>query len=366
MEQSVVLYRKYRPQNFSEVIGQEYVVRTLLNSVAGNAIGHAYLFYGPRGTGKTSIARLFSKAINCENREVSGEPCNKCQACTDITEGRALDVLEIDAASNTGVDNMRDLIEGVKFNPNKLKYKVFIIDEVHMLSKGAFNALLKTLEEPPSHAVFMLATTEIEKVPDTIKSRVQRFDLKKMSLSDIVSKLKYIAKKEKLKVNDDALRMIAQLSEGGMRDAESIFTRVVSFADGEILPEHIEQIAGVTNIKKVSKFVDLLSEKDPKTLMEYLSELDAQGTNIQDFLRSTMKYLRDLLMFKISSELKEVVAPELTEDQFKDMMKQSESFESKDLQMLLESFIAIEDVVKKTSIPLLPIELAVIGMLKQI
>jgi DNA polymerase-3 subunit gamma/tau len=364
MEQNIVLYRKYRPQKFSEVIGQEHVIKTLLNSVSKNTVGHAYLFHGPRGTGKTSIARLLSKAVNCESKIEAGEPCNKCQVCKDITEGRALDVLEIDAASNTGVDNMRDLIEGVRFNPNKLKYKVFIIDEVHMLSKGAFNALLKTLEEPPSHAIFMLATTEIEKVPDTIKSRVQRFDLKKMSISDIISKLKCIAEKEKLNVDEDAFRMIAQLSEGGMRDAESIFTRVVSFVDGDILPEHIESIAGVTNIHKISKFIDILSEKDVKRVIEYLNELEDQGTNMQDFLRSAMKYLRNILMFQISPKLKGVVAPELTEEQFEDMINQSKNFESDELKDLLESFISIEQTVKKTSIPLLPIELAVMSILK--
>jgi len=360
----MVLYRKYRPQKFSEVMGQEHVVRTLINSISFGAVGHAYLFFGLRGTGKTSIARLFSKAVNCKTAVETGEPCNKCRSCQDITEGRALDVLEIDAASNTGVDNMRDLIEGVKFNPSELKYKVFIIDEVHMLSKGAFNALLKTLEEPPSHVIFILATTEIEKVPDTIKSRVQRFDLKKISVSDIISKLKYIAKKEKLNVHEDALRMIAQLSEGGMRDAESIFTRVVSFADGDILPEHIENIAGVTNISKISNFINILSEKNVKKVIEYLNELEDQGVNMQDFLRSSMKYLRNILMFQISPKLKEVVAPELTEEQFEDMISQSKKFESDELKALLENFISIEETVKKTSIPLLPIELAVMSILK--
>lgn len=360
--QNLALYRKYRPQSFSEVIGQEHIVKTLKNSIAGGKIAHAYLFCGPRGTGKTTIARILAKSINCDVQK-NGDPCNKCQNCKDINSGRALDVVEIDAASNTGVDNIRELTEGVKFSPNQLKYKVFIIDEVHMLSKGAFNALLKTLEEPPAHAIFALATTEIEKVPETILSRVQRFDFKKASVNQIIDKLRAIVKHEKVKADDDVFRLVAQLAEGGFRDAESILTRILSVSGDKITVKDVEEIAGVTNFNKVSDFIDLISKKQVKETIKHLNNLQDDGVDMQEFLRASMRYLRNMLLAKIDVNIQETSAPELTEEQIQDIIARCKNFKQEELQELLNSFIKAEELMKKTSIPLLPIELAVLKSL---
>ena len=252
---STTLYRKYRPATFSEVIGQKHVVRTLQNAIKSDRIGQAYLFAGPRGTGKTSVARIFARTINCadlvgEERAATkssirrsdakadqsnkNEPCLKCDSCKTILDGRALDIIEIDAASHTGVDNIRELRETVKLPPSALKYKVYIIDEVHMLSGGAFNALLKTLEEPPAHVIFILATTEVHKIPETILSRVQRFDFTRLTIEEIIKRLEEIAKLEKVKVDREALEIIATYSEGGMRNAESVLGQVIALEDKKI------------------------------------------------------------------------------------------------------------------------------------
>jgi DNA polymerase-3 subunit gamma/tau len=222
---SNVLYRKYRPQKLADVVGQKHIVQTLFNAIKNNHLGQAYLFTGPRGTGKTSVARILAKTINCLDLQ-DAQACGKCFNCLTITEGRALDIIEIDAASNTGVDNVREIIEAVKLPPTSLKYKVYIIDEVHMLSSGAFNALLKTLEEPPAHVIFILATTEIHKVPETIISRCQRFDFTRLPIQLIIQKLSAIAKSEKIQISPESLEMIALASEGGMRDAESILGQI--------------------------------------------------------------------------------------------------------------------------------------------
>src|SRR3989344_1722471 len=218
----VVLYRKYRPQKFADVIGQTHVVQTLVNSIAAGGVSHAYLFSGPRGSGKTTIARLFAKAINCTTPGVEHEPCNKCDSCMEIMAGKSLDLIEIDAASHTGVDDVRELISGIAFPPVKSKYKIFIIDECHQLSKSAVNALLKTIEEPPAHAIFMLATTEAHKMLPTILSRCQRFDFKRLQVPEIIKKLEFILKKEKITYEPPILSLIALHARGSFRDAESL------------------------------------------------------------------------------------------------------------------------------------------------
>jgi DNA polymerase-3 subunit gamma/tau len=282
---SSTIYRKYRPKNFSEIIGQKHIVQTLSNAIKNDRVGHAYLFTGPRGTGKTSIARILAKTVNCldlkparnasparqsddshggGHSDAGGDSitCEKCQNCKMISENQSLDIIEIDAASNTGVDNIRELRETVGLPPTALKYKVYIIDEVHMLSTGAFNALLKTLEEPPKHVIFILATTEIHKVPATILSRCQRFDFTRLPLQNIIEKLSMIAKKEKVSIDADSLEMIAIAAEGGMRDAESLFGQVLSLEDKNITATEVEEILGTTDRKFYAELAELIFKKD--------------------------------------------------------------------------------------------------------
>jgi len=373
---NVVLYRKYRPSNFDEIIGQEHVVQTIQNAVAKNSVAHAYLFAGPRGTGKTTIARLVAKAINClkakngnprteraEQSSYDGAPCGECQNCLDISEGRALDIIEIDAASNRGIDDIRELREGIRSSPAHLKYKVYIIDEAHQLTKEAFNALLKTLEEPPEHAVFVLATTSADKMPATILSRVQRFDFKKFSVAQIVEKLERIAKKEKVSADEDALRMIAYSAEGGLRDAESLFAQVMSRADAKVTEKTVREMLGIASPKHLSDFVDILAEKNLSRAISYLNKFHNDGGSPEEFLKALVNYLRELMLVKIDSALRSAVAPELTDEQFSVMIAQSKRFEQADLSAILIALMEAQDNLKKTSQPLLPVELALMKML---
>ncbi len=300
-----VLYRKYRPQTFSEVLNQKYTIQTLKNQVASGQVSHAYLFTGSRGVGKTSVARIVAKAVNCLRQvesgklkvESRGEPCDKCDNCNAISAGQFLDLVEIDAASNTGVDNVRELIEHVKFSPSSGKFKVFIIDEVHMLSKGAFNALLKTLEEPPTHTIFILATTEINKVPATIISRTQRFDFKRLSVEDLLSHLEKIVKSEKLKIPTEVLELIAHNSDGGVRDSLSLLEKVVTLgADATV--EESQQLLGVTDIKLSQELVGQLLSQTPENIPEFIDRLLEKGVDFAVFNRDFLEYLLKLLITK--------------------------------------------------------------------
>lgn len=296
-----VLYRKYRPRKFSDVIGQQHVVTTLLNAIKAENVAHAYLFAGPRGTGKTTIARLIAKAVNCEKTK-GAEPCGNCDSCKSFEEGKALDLIEIDAASNRGIDEVRELREKIRFAPSKLKFKVYIVDEVHMLTKEAFNALLKTLEEPPEHAIFILATTEIHKLPATVISRCQRFDLKKLSPDELLDGLDKIAKSEKIETEKGVLEFIAREADGGARDAISLLGQASAFAKKEITMEDVRGIVGMADFNLISGFAKLLGDRDIKGALVQIQKLTDRGLNPEQFMRGLIQFFRQSLVgsFKTS------------------------------------------------------------------
>ncbi len=289
------LYRKYRPIDFSDVVGQDIIVKTLLNSLKLGNINHAYLFTGPRGTGKTSIAKILAKSVNCENL-VDGVACNKCVNCTQNINKNHVDVIEIDAASNNGVDEIRELRNKVNLVPSLGKYKIYIIDEVHMLTTGAFNALLKTLEEPPKHAIFILATTEPQKIPLTILSRCQRFDFKKISNNYIFKRLKDICNKESIKITDDSIREIARLADGGMRDSLSILDQVSSFTQNEITVEDVHLINGTLTQEELSKFAIEILNKNVYEVLTKIDNFDETGKNFTKILEELILFFKNVLI----------------------------------------------------------------------
>ena len=290
------LYRKYRPQTFSHLVGQNHVSQTLSNAIKLDKINHAYLFTGPRGTGKTSTARLLSKSINCTNLQES-EPCDACDICKDISEGRLIDLIEIDAASNRGIDEMRDLREKINFSPTRARAKVYIIDEVHMLTKEAFNALLKTLEEPPSHVFFILATTEVHKIPETILSRCQRFDFKRIDEGVLIDRLKYIAGEEGIKFEDKALEVISHHAEGGMRDAIGLLEQLT--VDGSLTYANVCDVLGISGFESLEKLYDYLLANDVKAGVAEIGTLYVEGNDLSYFNKRFLEYLRKKLLASI-------------------------------------------------------------------
>ena len=298
----IALYRKFRPKTFDEIVGQGHIEKTLKNQIINNRIGHAYLFSGGRGSGKTSTAKIFARAVNCLH-PINGEPCNECEICKQALEGNLVDITEMDAASNNGVDNIRDIREEVECIPTTAKYRVYIIDEVHMLSTGAFNALLKTLEEPPAHVIFILATTEPQKLPATILSRCQRFDFKRISREDIMKRLKYICDENGTKIEDNALRMIANLADGAMRDAISILDRCISDGDEVITEEKIRELSGVPQFEYLSKMAEALIMHNPEEVLKISEKLIEEGKDINVFLWELIKLMRDIVMYKIDGNL---------------------------------------------------------------
>ena len=298
------LYRVWRPQDFHDVVGQEHVTKTLQNALLQDKISHAYLFSGPRGTGKTSAAKILAKAVNCERAPIE-EPCNECPSCLGITDGSISDVIEIDAASNNGVDEIRDIRDKVKYAPSSVKYKVYIIDEVHMLSIGAFNALLKTLEEPPQHVIFILATTEPHKIPLTILSRCQRFDFKRITARDITERMKYIVQETGVECDDSALQVVARAAEGGMRDALSLLDQAISFSEDKVTLEDALTVTGAVSQVFLLNLAKAVHNRDVVSGLESLQELLFQGKDPTRFIEDLILFYRDMLLYKSAPNLEE-------------------------------------------------------------
>ena len=317
------LYRKFRPTSFSEMVGQEHITRTLRNQIIAGRVGHAYLFNGGRGTGKTTTAKVLARAINCLNPQ-NGEPCNECEVCREAMNGSLTDIVEMDAASNNSVEDIRQIREEVNFLPTKAKYRIYIIDEVHMLSTGAFNALLKTLEEPPEHVKFILATTEPQKLPATILSRCQRFDFKQISDEDIIKRLKIVCEEMQIEITNEALRVIAVLAEGGMRDALSILERCLQDGETKIDDDKVKDLVGIPKLAYINKIVNSILKDDVNEALQTIDEVVNEGKDIQNFLWEIIKYVKDILIYKSSRKLsiyseseianKEKLASEVTKE----------------------------------------------------
>ena len=366
---SLALYRKYRPKNFEELHGQTEVSSVLRNAAKLNKLAHAYLFYGSRGSGKTTVARLVAKVANCEKRKsdkkfaAEGEPCNACQRCSDIDAGRALDVVEIDAASNRGIDEIRSLKEGVRLSPSSYDFKVFIIDETHMLTREAFNALLKTLEEPPAHAILILATTEYEKVPATISSRCQRFHFKKLAVEEITKKLKTIVAAEKMKITDDALELVAASADGSLRDAESLLGQITSL-EGSVDLEQVEKVIGKVGHARTAEFSGLLIAADLSGALKYVNELDNGGYNLVDFNKELIHYWRRVLSLKFDPTLEKIFASELTKKELENLKAQAALVNAKKHIPLVKSLIRAYSEMRYSPFAIVPLEVAIIENLQ--
>lgn len=362
------LYTKYRPKKFSDLVGQDHIRDTLLEAVKQNRISHAYLFAGPRGTGKTSAARILSKASNCltiakdrdAKKEISGEPCGKCESCLDIISGRALDIIEIDAASNRGIDEIRELREQVKFAPAKLKYKVYIIDEVHMLTREAFNALLKTLEEPPAHAIFVLATTEPHKILPTIISRTQRFDFKRVSKDDIISNLKNIAEMEKAKVDEGAFDLISAMAEGSHRDAITMLEQIISHSKDTSL-EDAEKLLGVAKSEEVIKIIGAIFNSNAEEGLKIAHGMQASGQSMTQLNIAIIEQLRRVFLYLVSGKALFEDTKENTEKIINLAKDYKDSGASeREIIKMIEVFVEAGALLKESAYPILPIEMAIV------
>ena len=353
-----VLARKWRPQVFQDVVGQEHIAQTLINAIKTDRLSHAYLFGGPRGVGKTSVARIFAKAINCEQGE-PGIPCNKCSSCLEITKGSSVDVQEIDGASNRRIEEIRELRENIKYMPSASKYRIYIIDEVHMLTKEAFNALLKTLEEPPAHAKFIFATTESHKVPVTILSRCQRFDFKRISPIQIVSHLESISKEEGIAISKSGLGMIAKAADGSMRDAESLLDQVIAFTGSEVEDKYIAEILGIVGTDIVFRASDAVLEGSPQKCIEIIDKIYNYGYDIKEFYRALMDQFRNLLISLIDPQTHLL---ELSKNEREEVNHQAERAGREKLQVLLNFLINREADLRFTSHPRLILETTMIKL----
>jgi DNA polymerase III subunit gamma/tau len=341
-----VLARKYRPQNFHELVGQDHVSRTLMNALQGGRLAHAFLFSGPRGSGKTTTARVLAKALNC-HAGAPGEPCGKCVACTEIAAGNCLDVLEVDAASNTGVDNVRNLIEQVQYNPARDRNKIFIIDEVHMLSTAAFNALLKTLEEPPPHVKFILATTEYHKIPATILSRCQQYSFKLIPIPLILERLKTIAAAEKIRISQEALEQVAYASGGSMRDAMSALDQVIAFSGDQVRDEDATMLLGLVEPAVLGKTTRAIAASDAGAILDTVAALVESGQDLQNFSRRLLSHFRNLMVLKAGVTDASVIG--MPESQVAQARTQAELFSREELLRSFDALLKVENELKQAT-----------------
>ncbi len=352
----IVLARKYRPQNFEEVYAQDHVTKTLRNAIDSDRIAHAYLFTGSRGVGKTSLARIMAKSLNCKEGPTSN-PCNVCENCHEITDGISPDVIEIDGASNTGVDDIRDLQKELMYTASKSKYKIYIIDEVHMLSKSAFNALLKTLEEPPQNVIFIFATTEPHKLPPTIISRCQRYDFKRIPIDSIVARLQDIVEKEKITISEESLFIIARKAEGGMRDALSLMDQVISTGTDNITTEQVLSVFGVLSSEVYLEILSFLKKKQSTAVIKTIHQIFERGNDVQEFLNGLLETMRSILLIKVG-----IVLPEIPANLINRYKQLAADYSEDDLMYLISYLIKLKNDIKTSSTPMLLVEMVFIKL----
>jgi DNA polymerase-3 subunit gamma/tau len=355
----LVLARKWRPQNFTDLIGQEHVSQTLANAIRSGRIHHAFLFTGARGVGKTSAARILAKALNCDEG-LSDQPCGTCSSCIEITAGQGLDVLEIDGASNTGVDDVRELRENIRYLPNRSRYKIFIIDEVHMLSTNAFNALLKTLEEPPEHAKFIFATTEPHKIPITILSRCQRFDFRKIPLARVAARLREICDAEKLTISDRSLSLVARQGEGSMRDSLSTLDQVIAFSGDEVADEAVQTLLGMVDRRLLLDTVEAVMQRDSRRALDAVRRVDQLGLALRQFTQDLLEMFRGMVICKVVEEPAELL--DLVGDELHDLKALAEEASLEDLQRIVTLLMKTQSELVHSNYPLLTLEMSLVRL----